>query len=469
MKIKNIFISLTVASLSLVSCNDWFDVSPATNMKESDLLENEQGFQDILIGVYQLMATDNLFGRELTYGFNDVRAQYWEKITSTTHHYHKAANFNYTDAAEVIRIDKIWNTAYKAISNTNAILASIDGKRTIFSSGNYELCKGETLTARALLHFEILRMFAPTPTDGLDVKAIPYFDSYTNVPQKQLTIKECCDKIRKDLVSAREILADYDIFGVNYNNLYSETNNKLSSRRIRLNYWAATALLARLELYVGNKTEALKAAKEIIDEPASDPKMPISYVTSPSTSDKLFYNELIFAIDYQKIKDVNEKFFNELNTGMLLSTSDTNRDKIYASAGVNDAEKRKSVWFKVGGTSASTLLKYEDMKLIPIIRLSEMYYIAAESASTPEIGLQYLNKIRAIRGLAPLDNPTQLATQIKLEYHKEFIGEGQVFHYYKRLGLKSIGVSKTKNITSTYKEVYGLPLPKSEIEFGRIE
>ena len=62
---KSIILSLFLA---LTACNDWLNVSPKTDMKAEDLFSTEAGFRDALIGVYALMATDNLYGKNLSFG-----------------------------------------------------------------------------------------------------------------------------------------------------------------------------------------------------------------------------------------------------------------------------------------------------------------------------------------------------------------------------------------------------------------
>ena len=75
---------------------------------------------------------------------------------------------------------------------------------------------------------------------------------------------------------------------------------------------------------------------------------------------------------------------------------------------------------------------------LPLIRLSEMYYIAAECTSDPKDGVDYLEQVRSHRGLTSysLDrgmSSDKLKEEILKEYKKEFIGEGQLWYYYKRL------------------------------------
>ncbi|MDR0765790.1 MAG: RagB/SusD family nutrient uptake outer membrane protein, partial [Odoribacteraceae bacterium] len=74
--------------------------------------------------------------------------------------------------------------------------------------------------------------------------------------------------------------------------------------------------------------------------------------------------------------------------------------------------------------------------LLSLVRLQEMYYIAAESEPDPADGYVWLNAARARRGLPTLAAATtsELLARLRLEYLREFTGEGQAFFLYKRLG-----------------------------------
>jgi hypothetical protein len=99
---------------------------------------------------------------------------------------------------------------------------------------------------------------------------------------------------------------------------------------------------------------------------------------------------------------------------------------------------------------------------IPLLKISEMYYIAAESEPVVADGFNYLNIVRANRGLTPLAATAVLNTELQKEYQKEFFGEGQLFYYYKRRNITAIGNgSSTSNITVNY----NVPMPLSESQY----
>jgi hypothetical protein len=105
---------------------------------------------------------------------------------------------------------------------------------------------------------------------------------------------------------------------------------------------------------------------------------------------------------------------------------------------------------------------------IPLIRLPEMYYIAAECGG-PSEGLSFLNAVResrALHDLPPGMDDLTFQNEIFKEYQKEFYCEGQLFYYYKRLNMPYM--LEYDNVTQipTGGGVYVLPLPASEIFYG---
>lgn len=96
--INIIFISLAV--LLCTACDDWLDVSPKTEIKSDDNYASEQGYKDALTGVYLLLAEENLYGKELTFGMLDAMAQYYTGMRSNnTYTYDAAFDYDNTKSA----------------------------------------------------------------------------------------------------------------------------------------------------------------------------------------------------------------------------------------------------------------------------------------------------------------------------------------------------------------------------------
>ena len=283
------------------------------------------------------------------------------------------------------------------------------------------------------------------------------------------------EKVVKDLNAARELMREVDPYGPNYAKLESLYRNHplLRNRQKHLNYYAVTALLARVQLYAGNLPDALEAAREIVGEPGSEPVAPFSLTTAAATDERLFDSELLFALEEGKMQDNIDVYFGEsvikngiTNSSTALSISINNRNKLFAQQDPADDDYRLKLWFQETNSATAVMPgNYVNVGCIPLIRLSELYYIAAECSANQ--GLAYLNTLRAHRGLAAMTEVTDLQAEIAKEYSKEFMCEGQMFYYYKRLGLKRIGVYRTVAIEP--EEVYVIPLPDDELDFGLIE
>ena len=102
---------------------------------------------------------------------------------------------------------------------------------------------------------------------------------------------------------------------------------------------------------------------------------------------------------------------------------------------------------------------------INLIRLPEMYYIAAESLLDTDYdrALAYYDEVIVSRGLEPLSATDAKLTQeiINTERYKEYFGEGQTFFNMKRQNQNI--VSYDNKITFTPVDgIYNIPIPDIE-------
>ena len=71
---------------------------------------------------------------------------------------------------------------------------------------------------------------------------------------------------------------------------------------------------------------------------------------------------------------------------------------------------------------------------IPLIRLGEMYLIAAEASGD----VTYLNALRNARGISSRYDVAAVTEEaLDAEYRKEFFAEGQYFYFLKRHAMKN--------------------------------
>jgi len=129
----------------------------------------------------------------------------------------------------------------------------------------------------------------------------------------------------------------------------------------------------------------------------------------------------------------------------------------------------------LNGTQYMLFHKYETNndsiynQMIPLVRVSEMYLIAAETETDKTEGGKYLNALRNNRGLPSISaawvNAGYVPSFVDAEYPKEFCGEGQLFFYYKRKNKTQIwdgdGYKKTVRAQN-----YVLPIPDEELKYN---
>ena len=108
-----------------------------------------------------------------------------------------------------------------------------------------------------------------------------------------------------------------------------------------------------------------------------------------------------------------------------------------------------------------------DEEEIPLIRLSEMYYICCESAPLDQAAT-YINEVRQKRGISRSNDLSFTTEQsridaLNLEYRKDFYAEGQYFHFLKRFAEPTFLNCPLDNMTEAQ---YIFPLPDAEREYG---
>ena len=166
MNMKRIGVYILTGLLFLcLGCNDWLDVRPKSQVKESDLFESESGFRDALTGIYVLMGRSESYGGQRTMGLMDMVAQTY---TDVPYELEGIVSYNYKLDAVKALIDTLWNTSYNAIANCNYLLRNIAEHGDVMGDDLRALVEGEALALRAFLHFDLLRGYAPSYKMGKD-------------------------------------------------------------------------------------------------------------------------------------------------------------------------------------------------------------------------------------------------------------------------------------------------------------
>lgn len=414
--VKNKILVVTglLVLFSIMACKKWVDETPQPlQVDDSKLFSTEQGFREVLNGVYLQMGSPTLYGKDLTMGVISLAGRNFDSVSvnKAGQLYYQAATYNFTDPVVRNYTNDVWNKMYQSVTNLNNLLTNIEAKKELFTGNNFTTFKGEALALRAYLHFDLLRLFAPV---DLKASGIPYVTTISINQTQAGTVENTLDQCLADLGAADALLSPTDL-----------TTSQITK-------WAVKGLLARVYLYKGDMAKASENALAVINSNKFA-------LTANTNADLFFTKESLFKLNIYS-NNYYSYYKAIFGTPSLIGLSASSQIALFGSA---NTDYRKSFIDAITGLPTGLPLLPKKFtatasNIFPMIRLTEMYYILAECASDVPTGLTYLNQVRAARNLtAPLTTVTvpdaaALATEITNEYRKEFIGEGQVFFYYKR-------------------------------------
>ena len=471
-----------IFSLLFCSCSSWIDIKPSDRLSEDMLFEDRQGFEKAINGVYVGLADRSLYGRTLTAGSIDLMGQYYNYGSGTDINSLVASyNYEYDDVKSIFQ--SVWEKAYALIVNCNIIVEKCDVQKEVLPDVYYGIYKGEALALRAMLHLDILRLFGPVYDETTKTEeCLPYVTNSDTEISPLISAEKFLGKVIDDLEEAAALLKETDpIITEGVRNSASPTgDNSLYYRQYRLNYYAVNALLARAYLWGHDTENALRVAEEIlaevqVEESEIFPFVSSSAAANASNPDRIFSTEVMFSLyDSYRESEIYDALFvytldnlytlpgEFLTTGPIKVLYDDENDYRYKMWATNTNAGKTVLYCR----------KYQDVNasynyMIPLVRLSEVYLIAAECTDNLETAKTYLNKVRASRGCFSR-TPTQesLQDEITNEFRREFLGEGQMFFFYKRHNMFKIPSGKDVNGTGTIDMLasyYVVPLPDSEI------
>ena len=267
MKIIKLYFLMALALLS-GGCKGWLTIDSSDRIMENTLFETEEGFFTALNGVYAELPQADLYGKSLAAVTFDVQAQYFDTTQPSTHTFNTLGA--YSAEARKTAVADTWDKAYFVIANVNKILEHCESDRDVLSDRAYHIIRGEMLGMRALLHFEMLRIFGPVFAEAPARVSIPYRTSSELTVTPLLPANEVAEKIAGDFTDALSELAEWDPVRTE-GRLNGETTGSVRyrSRHLRLNYFAVKALQARLAIYTGDRTLAGRLARKATSLPAT--------------------------------------------------------------------------------------------------------------------------------------------------------------------------------------------------------
>jgi hypothetical protein len=461
---KRVFNKISIAVLSVAvvlgACSkSYLKQAPADSVLSDQALSTVAGLHDALNGAYSALRSSTLFGRDFPV-IGDLQADNTFVETKNSGRY--LPQYNYSVVVNDATVGEMWNNAYTAILRTNRIL------ETKLTGSEVDQIKAEAYAIRALLYFKLVNIYGKPYTDDPSSLGVPLITKYDPFffPARN-TVKEIYTQIVSDLTTAIPKAVTYTSSG-------------------RLSKYAIEGLLARVYLYMGDNTNAKTAALDVINNGGFSLVTAASYkafwVNPAIKADKV---ETLFEVDADVI---NNNGFDDLGGIYINGYQD-----IYASSqlvalySATDARKTVLVAGSTKSGAAATLVnKYPnaqngDRDNLKVIRLSEVYLIAAEASlpANETDAKTYLNALMAQRDPTKIYVSTgaALLNDIVTERRKELAFEGDRFYDLNRLKLPIARVANAGaiqagtsnvNLNVPYADTRRLaPIPQGEITVNK--
>lgn len=456
-------IILLFTLLSLGSCKDWLDLQPEGQATSDELFSTGDGYRSVLAGIYQAMTSKNLYGVELQFGIVDCMSrQYtwnWNYNEQGTNMYKMAREFDYYNSTLKPTIDNIWKDGFNVVANANNLIQNLENASPdLFAGGETEreMILGEAYACRALMHFDLLRLFAPALVHDEGEQRVPYVEEYPDIQPNGIGVKPFLEKVIRDLKTARSLTIQFDTTALGMSlsasgnaRFYSSLESNMEGyqnentvdgfymgRGYRLSYYAISALLARVYQYTGMQKEAFDMADTVLNFTATG----IAGVSYDMFSKDEFgdfqvddheqkknlkcVSNLIFAVyneeaynDYG-LSSFFQKKADGMNKGNWLMLDLDNQKIFQKTDGISDESEvdirsryllykpeDNSIWgnYKISTKwycSDNLTIRKANVQILPIIRATEMRYIMAEYYARNQQfdqAYQILNQIRQNR------------------------------------------------------------------------
>ena len=235
-----------MAGVVLTSCN--LEYFPSDELNDQVLLQNESGAAYIMDGCYAFLkdeidflgyASGNTFTRHY-FQMAEFPADNACLSSHTTDALYQATAYEMTDNLK--NVGTLWMVAYKAIYMTNTVITSFEEGKS--PEGNQLL--GEAYFMRALMHLNLVTLYAKPYSHGRDNIGVPLHISTSNPAPFRAKVGDVYDQIVKDLTKASELMGA------------SRGNAGYPSKD------AALGLLSRVHLYMENWQEVVNTVNTML-------------------------------------------------------------------------------------------------------------------------------------------------------------------------------------------------------------
>ena len=411
-------IALLFLLVAFISCDD-LEYIPKDQLSSEIVVNDPILLQNVTYGTYAQLKANNYMAptrRQIEYGSDDM-------IMHKTTGANLMFTYNYDHIVNSSESINSWKLGYQAIYSTNVVIEAIDESET---DPNLRQILGENYFLRALVHFDLVKIFGRPYTNGdpnTNLGVMIRDNTRSDVLPPRSTVKECYDFIVADLLKAIELMNE-------------PKPNIYASKEV------AKALLARAYLYMGDNENALIYADKVIDSgryellPYEDYKSYFTFIPE-NNRETIFANKLMAYENYARAS-IGSMFNGNGGWGEVFP-SPTYRDLVYKyseDARINfiepnfvfdeDGNKIPDPTEHAGyqvrqidGLSSYFHVKYTNEDGIQMLssvirlRLAEMYLIKAEAYAKTDEDAKAIEMVDILRQRAGLSGDQLFANDMQ--------------------------------------------------------
>lgn len=428
----------------LGSCEDFVDVELPKDQITGEIVFQDPATVDAAFGRIYSQLRENAFTTGRSPGITYLMGHYADELSLNAidlPNVQVYANNNVLPSDNTVKA--YWDTGYSMTYEANRIIEGVETSMELSTQEKSQFT-GEAKFLRVFVHFYLMNLFG----------AVPYItdtDYRVNSGVGRTQVEAVYQKLIDDLISAKDSLPA--LAG--------------NPEKTRATHWAASALLARVFLYQGDFERALAEAEYVINESGYLLETDLDSVFLIGSTETLWHldAELEGTNTYEGFTFRGEVPNPDTVLSETLINSFEAGDARFSSW-INEVEDEGMTWYypfkyKQASNTEQTLERSV------MLRLAEIYLIAAEAATQTGYatqGLMYLNAIRERADLAPLGASD---SNILLEE----IWEERQHELFTELGHRFFDLKRTERATQVLQPIKPdwqatdvlLPLPESEL------
>lgn len=443
------------ATCLLSSCSkNFIEREPFGSQPTDQAIPNEDALQNALTGAYSVMRDVSIYGRDVPV-VGDLQADNTFIEVSNSGRYLAQYQYTFTQASDIYQ--EMWDAAYTCILRVNKV---IDAQ---VSGDNVDAIKAQAYAIRALMYFNLVNRYARPYTDNPDGAGVPIVLHYDPSAQPaRNTVKEVYAQIISDYKKAFETAPDYE-------------------SSVTLSRYAIEGLLAKAYLYMGDNANAKEAAVDVINNSGFS-------LVSYDKYDEFWANPGIHTDGVEVMFEIDADIINNNNFDDFAGIYARIYQDIYCTQDLynlySPSDIRSSVlipYYTKAGTPA-VLVYYKfpnadntkDRDNIKVIRLAEVYLIAAEASlvDNEDEARDYLNALAETRDTdfsGYTSTGTDLLNDIVNERRKELAFEGDRLYDLNRLQRDVVRTQDDAAIPAPLTIPYSddrriAPIPQSELQ-----